>query len=294
MPHPESRKYAWRRQNPFQQARLDFFLISSELQNLIEMADISPGYRTDHSLVVISLAHAVIECGRGAWEFNNSLLQDTEYLYKIRQCIENVKHLYAATPYSPDSISDIHASELDLIIDDQLFFEMLLLEIRGQSISYSVNCKKNRLDNERVLIEKVKELECELLKSQNEANNANKITNILSALKECNQELENLRNQQLNGTFIRSKARWIEGEKPTKYFLNLEKRNFVNKQMVKMERSDGTLVFRQDEIMGEVFSFYEGLYSKQENVVDGLNSDLLNSLTCKQLTTVNQKKLVEV
>ena len=26
-------------------------------------------------------------------------------------------------------------------------------------------------------------------------------------------------------------------------------------QMVKMERSDGTLVFRQDEIMGEVFSF---------------------------------------
>ena len=119
---------------------------------------------------LVSLTHAVIECGRGAWKFNNSLLQDTEYLYKIRQCIENVKHLYAATPYSPDSISDIHASELDLIIDDQLFFEMLLLEIRGQSISYSVNCKKNRLDNERVLIEKVKELECELLKSQNEAN----------------------------------------------------------------------------------------------------------------------------
>ena len=83
-----------------------------------------------------------------------------------------------------------------------------------------------------------------------------KVTNILSALKECNQELENLRNQQLNGTLIRSKARWIEeGEKPTKYFLNLKKRNFVNKQMVKMERSDGTFVFRQDEIMGEVFSF---------------------------------------
>ena len=83
--NPESRKYTWRRQNPFQQARLDFFLISSELQNLIEMADISPGYRTDHSLVVISLTHAVIECGRGAWKYNNSLLQYTEYLYKIRQ-----------------------------------------------------------------------------------------------------------------------------------------------------------------------------------------------------------------
>ena len=138
----------------------------------------------------------------------------------------------------------------------------------------------------------MKELECELLKSQNEANNANKITIILSALKECNQELENLRNQQLNGTLIRSKARWIgEGEKPTKYFLNLEKRNFVNKQMVKMERSDGTLAFRQDEIMGEVFSFYEGLYSKQENVVDGLNSDLLNSLTCKQLTDGQSKEI---
>ena len=61
--------------------------------------------------------------------------------------------------------------------------------------------------------------------------------------------------------------------------------------MVKMERSDGTLVFRQDKIMGEVFSFYEGLYSKQENVVDGLNLDLLNSLTCKQLTDGQSKEI---
>ena len=81
-----------------------------------------------------------------------------------------------------------------------------------------------------------------------EAKNEEKVKDVLSRLKDCNQELESLRSENLNGTLIRSKARWIEnGEKPTKYFLNLEKRNFINKQMVKMEKNVGNLVTRQYE-----------------------------------------------
>ena len=76
--------------------------------------------------------------------------------------------------------------------------------------------KKIRVALESRTLISVPLLQVMTLKSQNEANNANKITIILSALKECNQELENLRNQQLNDTLIRSKARWIEeGKKPT-------------------------------------------------------------------------------
>ena len=41
----------------------------------------------------------------------------------------------------------------------------------------------------------------------------------------------------MEGVLLRSKARWVaEGEKITKYFYSLEKRNFISKQMGKNSR----------------------------------------------------------
>ena len=43
-------------------------------------------------------------------------------------------------------------------------------------------------------------------------------------------ELENLRKEKLHGSFIRSRANWVDsGEKVTKYFCNLEKQNIASK-----------------------------------------------------------------
>jgi hypothetical protein len=62
---------------------------------------------------------------------------------------------------------------------------------------------------------------------------------IITELNEAKHDLEEIRNKKIKGCFVRTKARWIEeGEKPTKYFLNLEKRNFVNKQMVRIVKND--------------------------------------------------------
>ena len=42
-----------------------------------------------------------------------------------------------------------------------------------------------------------------------------------------------MRKNGLQGHCIRSKSKWIEeGEKPTKYFINLETRNYVSKQKI--------------------------------------------------------------
>ena len=53
--NPDTKRFTWRKNNPIKQARLDFFLMSSELLNLIDLAEILPGYRTDHSMVVIGI-----------------------------------------------------------------------------------------------------------------------------------------------------------------------------------------------------------------------------------------------
>ena len=49
-------RFTWRRTNPCQQSRLDFFLISENLCNTVRDTDITPGYRTDHSMLTLELS----------------------------------------------------------------------------------------------------------------------------------------------------------------------------------------------------------------------------------------------
>ena len=61
---------------------------------------------------------------------------------------------------------------------------------------------------------------------------------------------------------LRSKARWIQhGEKNTKYFFNLERRNYNKKFITKLKRNDGTELNSQRDILKEEESFYRNLYS---------------------------------
>lgn len=64
---------------------------------------------------------------------------------------------------------------------------------------------------------------------------------------------------------IRSRAQWLEeGEKPTKFFLNLEA-TCAQKNMVKsIFNSDGVEVSSQKEIEQAHFEFYQQLYSKMD------------------------------
>ena len=66
---------------------------------------------------------------------------------------------------------------------------------------------------------------------------------------------------------IRSRAEQIEyDEKPTKYFLHLEKQNFTNKQMTKLINDDNVIITDPDKVADIQRNFYEKLYSKDKNV----------------------------
>jgi len=71
----------------------------------------------------------------------------------------------------------------------------------------------------------------------------------LQILEMKKREQGNIRLQKLKGSIIRSKGKWVEEvEKPTKYFLNLENRNFVSKLVAKVEKDNGEIVSNQEEI----------------------------------------------
>ena len=69
----------------------------------------------------------------------------------------------------------------------------------------------------------------------------------------------------MEGIKVRSRARWIsQGEKTTKYFCNLEKRNFVSKSINSLYKYSGEKITDQTEILEETLLFYKKtIYKKR-------------------------------
>ena len=73
-------------------------------------------------------------------------------------------------------------------------------------------------------------------------------------------ELESFYEKKVEGTIIRSLARWYEhGERSSKYFLNLEKRNHVKKHICKLH-INGSITTDPLRILNEQKRFYQELY----------------------------------
>ena len=125
-------EYTWRTKSCSKQARLDFILVSENLITGIDYVNIEYGYRSDHSMVTLATKGAKLENAKPIWKFNNSLLSDREYVNIVKSVISQVKEQYR--------IED----ENECVIDDQLFLEVLLMEIRGKTISYSSDIKKEK------------------------------------------------------------------------------------------------------------------------------------------------------
>ena len=85
----------------------------------------------------------------------------------------------------------------------------------------------------------------------------------LQKLKLLNDQLIESRQEKLKGALIRSRAEWLElGEKPRKYFLNLENRNKLNKMINKIKTDDNKTIKDQTKILDELRNFYKRLFSK--------------------------------
>ena len=106
---------------------------------------------------------------------------------------------------------------MEITIPIHLFINTLFCQIRGETIKFSKRQSRILKDEENKLIAKITDLENKIDK-----NNTNSEIN---KLEEHNIKLEELRNNRLKGHQIRSRYQhYKEWEKPSKYFLNLEKK----------------------------------------------------------------------
>ena len=107
------------------------------------------------------------------------------------------------------------------------------------------------------------------------------------------EELELLRQAKLRGNVLRSKVQWItEGEKPSKFFCNLEAKNFSNKIIPKIIKENGKILNKQQDIMKEVKSFYENLYSSNDSCRKEFNLETeLENIPARKLSNEQSDRL---
>ena len=250
--NPQLRRYTWRRKNPMKQARLDYFIASAKLMDIISSCQIKPGYRSDHSIIETNIVMCKFKRGKGIWKLNCSLLKDKDYLIRINNAIDEEKSRYT-TPSTNEEMNG------DNTISHSLLLEIILLRLRGESIKFSTIKKREKSNKEQKLIKDIETLE---------ANNVN-----VSDLEAKKQELEKLREEIMQGVRIRSRVNWLRnGEKPSKLFCNLEKHNYTDKTVRRLRNQEGINIFDQKLILAEMKTFYERLFAKQKG--QGKNYDL--------------------
>ena len=234
-------RFTWSNKSRKIQVRLDFFLISKNLSSDVQSCSIVDSPESDHSAITLHLkSHNLMQPkGTGFWKFNNSLLEDCEYVDKLREEIPLFKNKY----------SDVQNASLK--------WDLIKMEICGFTIKFSKIKAKRRRNEEHILQNKANQL-----LEQTEQNPSDK--KLLNELYATKLRLRTLMRQKTKGAILRSRAKWQEqGEHNTKYFLNLEKRNHCRKNVTKLKINDNVYTSNQFEILSEERKFYETLYKSQ-------------------------------
>ena len=244
--NPNKRAFTWHKQNPHKFGRLDMFLISDHLRNIVASSSMLAGYRSDHSMITLHISTLQKRRGPGLWKFNDSLIADDSYDKIVKDLIVNVIAQYAIPVYSENYMSDpVNFESIQFTINDSLFYETLLMLIRGETVKYSkLRARKYR--------EKETELCKEIMLIRKSLNDYPNPEN-LKRLEDKQKVLEELRKPKIQGLITRCRVNWHEeGETCSKYFLSLEKRNSTRKAINALETNDG--VITDKEMILEYFS----------------------------------------
>ena len=237
--NPTERSFTWSQPEPLVLSRLDYWLISNSISDNVCDVDIIPSIKTDHSAIKIEFKDVGDGVkGPGLWKLNCSLLRDEVYVNKINRMIPTW----------------IYEGRTDLS-DPRSVWDWVKYNIKKQSRKYSMNKNKQRRREEQQLNEQFQNAH---LVFQNDPSEENLVT--LNVLRE---RMDKIYEEEVEGIIVRSRARWHEhGEKNSRYFLNLEKRNHVKKHVRKL-RLSGVITSDPFEILQAEKEFYESLYKSR-------------------------------
>jgi exonuclease III len=245
MLNPDRRCYTWRQGRSalnLKQSRLDYWLVSAHMTYDLQYVDINSSARSDHSLITIGFFKTCVpDRGPSFWHFNANLLKDHNYVKLIKEKFGTASKKY------------------ETLQDKGLKWDVIKMELRSSTICFSKNKAKENRDKIKEKMIEVDNLEKQLSKEPSDA--------LLQKYNEGKKQIEDYNNDKANGVIVRAKVDWAEyGEKNTKFFLNLEKRNYNMKCITKLVTEEDKEISNADDILKYEEHFYKTLYSDPADV----------------------------
>ena len=269
--NPNGKFYTYESKALKVKSRIDYFLITKSWGHLVSVADIKISIAPDHRAVRLGIKMAINKRGPGLWKFNNSLLKDQGFITLIENSYPMIKAKY---------------SEVE---DARLRWELIKMELRGMIIPFA----KNKARATRLHIEKLEKQLAELdITILNHIGSQLDLLSKQSEFEKLKKELQHWYDKKGEGAIFRSKLRWTEqGEKPTKYFFNLEAKNFTLKTIVELKVSENKTVIEDDEILKQIENFYRDLYTSQFSGSQGKFDNFVENVVLPQLSEVDRNIL---
>ena len=246
------------------QSRIDYIFASQYVLNLAKKSYILNAPKVpDHRGVILKIRKDT-EYGPGYWKLNTNLLTDNTYCEYIVNLINDIK----------DEYKDL--------LDKRKLWDFCKIRIQEESIKWSIH-------NAKLAKDEINDIEKELRKLDDIINNT---TN--KELHDLIHQREILTGRQNNyyqnaaiGAQIRARVKWIEqGEKNTKYFLNLEKKRQTNNKISCIHTSNGQYVYKSEQILREGAKFYSELYNCENITSEDIDKYLDGIDTNEKLTEV--------
>ena len=149
--------------------------------------------------------------------------------------------------------------------DEQILWELLKMEIGTSMISFAKGKAKINRERELFVKDQLDELDRKICLSTDLQN----VDHELKHYDNLKKELQELYEAKGEAAKFRAKCLWVEkGERPTKYFFNLGKRNYNKKVICELEDEDGEVIENEKQILLEIERYYRNLYTSKINVTE--------------------------
>ena len=234
--NPTTRVYSWHNADLSVACRLDRFLISESLVKLTRSCEYLVCPLSDHDWVTLKLTLFSFK-NKSLWKLDNALLKDDAFC-------EQMNNLFS-----------MWNNRIDWYDNINLWWDALKIDIKRLSRHYSYTKQKTLSANKTKLTKEYLKLRRKALLGHDWAKSHAKI------LFEKLQELEKTETRRVKAY---SRAKWTEeGERPTRYFLNLVNHRSEENSFVSLFDEHSNEVSSHEKLKSTLVSFYSKLFTKE-------------------------------
>lgn len=219
-------------------SRIDYCMVSHHLSSLVDSMRTEVTSLSDHAMLSCLIKTSKVTRGPGLWKFDSTLLENEDFNKKMSA------FLAEWTP--PPELTSPSST-----------WEWFKFEIK----TFVMNFTKNVHSIEKQHIHALNK-ELQLLQQRMDEQGEDLTMQIESIMREL-REVEESRARRL---IFRAKSNWaLYGERPSRYFLNLEKRNASDRTLTSLEKDGEDLVTEPKQILEIAKEYYTELYKGQED-----------------------------